>query len=648
MCGIHGIITLDKESIDPNKYHSALCSLRHRGPDDYGFVLINTETKEKIEKEQLISNGIPCTEQETLVLDVPGKYNLCLGQCRFSIIDLSPAGHQPMYNEDKTIFIIFNGEILNYKELRKELEGKHTFKSQSDTEVIIHGYEEWGLESLVQRMIGFWAFAIYDMNINTILCSRDRFGVKPFFYYFNGQRFIFGSEIKSIFPWISPTLNEKRIAQYFYFKYPDPTATFFNEIHMLAPSCNIILQLTTKQLTTKNYWDIPNKNAEYSDFELQPMLKEFYEHFEYSMKINMRSDVPIALFLSGGIDSTMILGYLKKMSESKMLDDDTNYDLVKLKTFSMIPESKDRSEKPQIDEVLKYHGIEGNYIYVNFTDYITKFDTFLHYLDEPVEDLSHFLNYLMFETVQKENIKIILSGMGGDEIFAGYRPHIIRFLKDLAKRKKYGTLLVEIVKLRYYIYPYLWKFLRRISKIKAKIHGKIIKFKESEAYVPPYAINSLADLLHFDLIGGYGHLLLRMQDITSMIWPIEIRTPFLHHPMVEWAFGLPLSTKIHDGYTKYLLRQAGKSYIPDSVRLLKAKVGFPSSEKSWAIKVLKENRNQIVELHPYIQDFINVQELDKFYDRILKKEREEDIQLFWKIVIFGRWVKKLKEKGILN
>ncbi len=648
MCGIHGIISFDKQQIDYNKFHSSLCALRHRGPDDYGFVFFNSETKGLIKKEEIIRENPKSGCQDLDLSNLSEEYNLLLGQCRFSIIDLSETGHQPMFNEDHSISIVFNGEILNYKELRDELKQHHTFKGQSDTEVLLHGYEEWGLETLVQKCIGFWAFTIYDSNRKTIVCSRDRFGIKPFFYYHDGSKFIFGSEMKAIIPWISVTVNKERVAQYFFFKYPDPTTTFFNQIKMLAPASNLIIDLTTKQMHIKVYWDITNKNTEYSEFELSKIVNEFYDHFEYSLKINMRSDVPIALFLSGGIDSTMILGYLKKMVNLKQLDEDTNYNMIQLKPYSMIPENKDHSEQPQIEQVLKYHGIEGEFIHVDIKDYETKFEYFLQYLDEPVEDLSHFLNYLMFEKVQKDNIKIIISGMGGDEIFAGYRPHIIRYINDLMKRKKYFRVLVEIIRLRQYIYPYMWKFLRRISKIKAKVHKKIIKLEEIQSYSPAYSIENLADFLHFDLVGGYCHLLLRMQDITSMIWPIEIRAPFLHHPLVEWAFSLPLSTKIHDGYTKYLLRQAGKSYIPDSVRLLKVKVGFPSSEKSWAIKVLKQNIEHVKALHPYIEEYINIEELDSFYQRILKKEREEDIQLLWKIIIFGRWMKKMKEKGVLK
>ena len=230
MCGIHGILNFKREKLDYDKFLSGLCSIQHRGPDDFGFVLINTISKEQKQKESIMTDKNAKLCQPNLHLNVSGNFDLVLGQCRFAINDLSVAGHQPMFNEDGSICIIFNGEILNYKELRKELSMTHKFKSESDTEVIIHGYEEWGIDALCQRMTGFWAFAIYDSHQNKLICSRDRFGLKPFFYHLNDTNFIFGSEIKAIFPWIDITLNEDRISQYFTFKYR--THQFYNEIKM--------------------------------------------------------------------------------------------------------------------------------------------------------------------------------------------------------------------------------------------------------------------------------------------------------------------------------------------------------------------------------------------------------------------------------
>lgn len=648
MCGIHGILNFKREKLDYDKFLSGLCSIQHRGPDDFGFVLINTISKEQKQKESIMTDKNAKLCQPNLHLNVSGNFDLVLGQCRFAINDLSVAGHQPMFNEDGSICIIFNGEILNYKELRKELSMTHKFKSESDTEVIIHGYEEWGIDALCQRMTGFWAFAIYDSHQNKLICSRDRFGLKPFFYHLNDTNFIFGSEIKAIFPWIDITLNEDRISQYFTFKYPDPTSTFYNEIKMLAPSANLFIDLKTGQSEIIEYWNIQNKNLEYSKFNADELAPILLKHFEQSLRENMPSDAPVGITLSGGIDSTFILGYLRKMIESKKLDPDTDYNIVKLNIYSMIPEGKDRSEKPEIEQALKFNNVEANLIHVKFSDYLDNFDTFISYCDEPVDDNSIFLNYLMYTHIKKDNIKVVLNGMGADEIFGGYRPHIIQYVKDLLKRRKLFKLIKETFKLRSFIYPYIWKFIRRITGAKAKAHAKIINVHEVPPYAPPYSVKNLADLLNFDLIGGASYRLHKGYDQASMICPVETRSPFLYHPMVEWAFSLPLSTKIFNGYPKFLLRYASKSYIPESIRLLKEKIGFPSSEKSWAINMLKDRQEDLIALHPYLEPYINTKELPNFYKRILKKELEEDIQLLWKLIIFGTWMKKMKERKIIK
>ncbi len=544
MCGISGIINFNNKLVEETNIRIMMHKMKHRGPDDEGLFI---------------------------------DKNVGLGFVRLSILDLSPAGHQPMYSHDNRFVIIFNGEVYNYIEIREELKEKYKFRTGTDTEVILAAYQEWG-EHCLDRFNGMFAFVIFDTKTKELFGARDRFGIKPFYYYFDDERFLFASEIKSILPLLEKKeANDQIIYDYLLFNRTDHTEeTFFKGIRKLQHGS--WLKIKNKKLAFERWYDINDKVKN----NISLSASEYRELFKDSLKLRLRADVPVGVSLSGGIDSSSIVASLVN-----------DFKLVNINTFSAVfgkNESTDESEF--IDQ---FRPIVKN---MHFTspDSDSFFEDFTKFIDthnEPVPDTNPYVQYKVMELASKK-VTVTLDGQGADEQLAGYHYFFGSFYIELIKQMKLITFVKENIEylrkhksinaLKYFLYYILPTQLQ--NKISNQIFSSIDK-KFYDTYKMDSGINNMlydpkslneSLLQHFEY--KLEHLL-RWEDLNAMHFSIESRVPFLDHRLVEATLSTPSDQKINRGETKHLLREALKDILPDKITQRKDKKGFDNPRDKW-------------------------------------------------------------------
>jgi asparagine synthase (glutamine-hydrolysing) len=596
MCGIAGIYSF-KGNAKPEHIKRMADSLRHRGPDDEGFLSVNSELRE----------AYPLTGSESKVqgpriegFDKP--VNLLLGHRRLSIIDLSAAGHQPMCNEDGSLWIIYNGEIYNYLELREELKPLgHQLKSQTDTEVVLHAYEEWGTDCL-NRFNGMWAFCIWDSKKKRIFCARDRTGVKPFYYTFNGQRFVFASEIKALLALddIAPKPNEQILADYLFSGLLDHTEeTFFKDIYQLKPGEYLLIE--DYKLTIKSYWDIEPKEVHFSRDE--DYAQRFRELFEDSIRLRLRSDVPIGTCLSGGLDSSSIVCLANQL----MFDGQTvDPKLIgeKQKTFSSCFEDHAYDEREYIELVLGQTSAEKNYVFPKGEHLHQDLSKLVWYQDEPFGSTSIYAQWEVMKLAKERGVTVLLDGQGGDELLGGYPPAFYHLLYGMVRHGRFGRFLKEVRGFRKYHARMSETILSHWSTSRfLKWMGRRVEWAEesferkfSRNFSRPSKFeNDLDNYLYHCLRSTTLPRLLHYEDRNSTAFSIEARLPFLDFRLVEYIFNLPPEQKIKEGVTKVVLRNAMKGILPEEVRNRYDKMGFVTPEDIWFSTVLKNKIYEIID-----------------------------------------------------
>src|SRR4030042_721227 len=436
MCGITGAYSF-KGSINPDYIKRMTDSLRHRGPDDEGFLAVDSTSGKVVSL-----TGIESKTYGPRIEDFNGSANLFLGHRRLSIIDLSPSGHQPMSNEDGTLWIVHNGEVYNYIEIRNQLEtlGYH-FKSRTDTEVILHAYEEWGVDCL-SRFNGMWAFAIINLKTKKMFCSRDRAGVKPFYYLYDGKRFCFASEIKALLQMddlcVEP--NEQIVADYLFSGLLDYThETFFKNIYQLRPGENLLVE--ADKLAVQTYWDIEVKEVRFphdSDY-----IERFYELLKDSIRLRLRSDVPIGSCLSGGLDSSSILCLANQlMFDGRHIDPRLVGE--RQKTFSSCFEGPTYDERKFIELVTHQTGAEKNYVFPKAENLLKDLSMLIWQQEEPFGSTSIYAQWNVMRLSKKRQVTVLLDGQGGDELLAGYPTSFYFLVRQILKSGNMKHLFKEL------------------------------------------------------------------------------------------------------------------------------------------------------------------------------------------------------------
>ena len=449
MCGIFGVLNFSEVNVDMNSLQDSVSIIKHRGPDDEGFAVFNTH--KKIREERYGDTSV--TKKGTYVLSgSPDVFNLAFGFRRLSILDLSVNGHQPFFNDDKSICIIFNGEVYNYIEIREELKQKgYKFRTGTDTEVIMNSYIEWG-EDCLSRFNGMWGIAIYDMRKNILFCSRDRFGVKPFYYYKDDKIFVFGSELKSVIeyfrkdPSFVKKINKEIAYDYFLNSFTDHTEnTFIQGIKHLLPSHYI--RVINNEFSIKRYFSLEvNKEfGKYDENKFQKIKNSFSELLYDSVNLRLRSDVAVGTCLSGGLDSSTVVSII-----NRLLKDGKEKNMLQIgsmqKTFSAVYDDKTIDERNFIEKIVKATNCDSHYIFPDKADFAEDADKFIFQLDEPIGGTSPYAQWNVMKLARQNNVTVLLDGQGADESLGGYEVYFGFLYANLFRQKNFAGLLSEVSK----------------------------------------------------------------------------------------------------------------------------------------------------------------------------------------------------------
>jgi asparagine synthase (glutamine-hydrolysing) len=583
MCGIFGIIS--NKNIKKNKLIYVSKTLSYRGPDDEGYLLVSTTGKTchsykgDISPQSLAIPHISSSE---------GNYNMALLHRRLSIIDLSDLGHQPM-NYTNRYWITLNGEIYNYIEIREELKfSGYIFKSNSDTEVVLAAYHKWGTRC-VERFNGMWAFAIYDEEKQKLFCSRDRLGIKPFYYSKQGHDFIFCSELKGIRSWLNnqTTINENKIREYLIKGQVIVGAsqeTQFNEIYQLMPGHNLVYNIPDQTYHINRYWELEINISKNQDFNFHK--ETFKELFMSSLKLRLRSDVEVGTCLSGGLDSSSIVCFGSLMFQKRF------------HTFSAVWPGSNCDETSFIQLANKQSGSIEHLVSYNENDFVSFHDRVMWHQELPIAGSSLFAQWMVMEEARKNNVSVLLDGQGADEILSGYPQYINPYINELFYRLKWKEFFKNRNNWNYYGYSYnkLLKILIK-NRVKRAITNLPISTQQKNLYQATfrYSISSKSNFLpaylkeHIEKTNLPN--LLHYEDRNSMAHSIEARVPFLDYRLVEFAINIPSHLKFNGALQKTILRESMKEYLPDPIYYRRDKIGFSTPIEQDIISKKPQLRN---------------------------------------------------------
>ena len=591
MCGIAGIIQSNPTWFTREHLKKMTDALAHRGPDGEGYWQNETGT-------------------------------VLLGHRRLSIIDLSDAGHQPMHlipgpspqsgeGGPPRYTIIHNGEIYNYIELRAALQKNgYSFRSQTDTEIIAASYDCWG-DLCVDYFDGMFSFAIWDEKEKELFAARDRFGEKPFFYFFDGQQFLFASEMKALWAaGIERRPNQKMLFNFITIGYTDnpaqPGETFFENISKLPASTSLKYNAANNKLELEKYWDIDfeKQDKKITDHEA---IEQFNHLFSTSVKRRLRSDVAIGTSLSGGLDSSSVVATASRL---------TTHDS-RLTTFSALFPGFEKDESVFANQVAGQFNLQQYSIGISADELIQDWEKICRHQEEPFGSASIYAQYKVFEKAKKQGTKVLLDGQGADEILAGYHKYYKWYWQELFRNRRLFR-SKELKAAREIGVPEKFDFKNVIAAyfpafatitlenqylLKALRHEDLtsdfVKLQSKEAYYTTPDHFTLNGVLHFNTCTHGLEELLRYADRNSMAHGREVRLPFLSHELVEFIFSLPAKFKIRDGWTKWLLRKTMEESLPSDITWRRDKVGFEPPQLQWmqhtnVQEMIRDAKNKLV------------------------------------------------------
>ena len=541
MCGIAGQFALNGEEADAALVGAMAQRLAHRGPDGEG---------------SFFSGPVG------------------LAHRRLAIIDLSDEGRQPMGNEDGSLQIVFNGEIYNYREIREELSAAgHRFASATDTEVILHAYEEWGRDCLA-RFNGMWAFALWDGRRRELFCARDRLSVKPFYYTLAGDSFIFASEIKALraHPDVGRRPNDRMLSTFLAWGVADHTGeTMYDGVFQLPPAHAVVVSEEGAG-EPERYWDFAmNPASREAGTDDETAARRARDLLTDAVRLRLRSDVPVGICLSGGIDSSTVAALVNVLLREESPESVGE----RQKTFSVCFDDPRFDESRHIDAVVAATKV-ANRRTVPGTDGLWEdIERLLYMQDEPFASLSIYAQYCVMRLARDE-VKVVLDGQGADEQLAGYIAYQAPYIRGLLRRREILAALREgIASARLHRSFFAWAAGQ--SRVRSERRELL---RGSAPEVLRYA-GSLDEVLKREVTASNLPLLLHWEDRNSMAFSIEARVPFLDYRLVEYLAGLPLDQKIRGGVTKHVLRRAIRGLVPDAVRCRMDKMGFVTPEEVW-------------------------------------------------------------------
>jgi asparagine synthase (glutamine-hydrolysing) len=578
MCGIAGIVA--PGGFDPRTLVEMTQMIDYRGPSGYGFAFASAENQLAIRHNEEQIAGI-------------GRPVVGLGNRRLAILDTSSNGNQPMTLDDGSLCVTYNGEIYNYKEVREELQKSgHRFRTGTDTEVLLHSYQQWG-EDCLQRFNGMWSFAILDRLHQKLFCARDRFGVKPFYFAVADDTFYFGSEIKQVLAasGMRREANPLVISEFLEWGLQDHLeVTSFAGVRQLLGGQLLSLDLRGPLLPkVRRYWEL----------EVQPELRisaddameEFRTRFESAVSLRLRSDVPVGVSLSGGLDSSAILCEARRVSPA-----------VQFPSFSACFEDAQLDERPFISAIAAATKSERHWTFPTSAAFWENVEAIIYHQDEPIGGTSVFAQWSVMQEARKQGIPVVLGGQGGDESLCGYRKYYFFYLWHLLRRADLAFFresfsLMNSGTTSHWSFGTAARYLPSAIRNQGSALERLATAELHEAANGKSKIigagTSIAERQKTDLLITSLPKLLRHEDRNSMAHSIETRLPFLDYRLVEFLVKCPPSFKLRHGWSKWILREALEGTLPDKVRLRKSKLGFNAPEGDWLRSGLRNGHGDL-------------------------------------------------------
>jgi asparagine synthase (glutamine-hydrolysing) len=621
MCGIAGFVDLvPMPQSDPaaeDRLRSMCAQIRHRGPDDEGIY---------------VGEGVG------------------LGMRRLSIIDLA-TGHQPIHNEDRTVWVVFNGEIYNYRELRRTLEAAgHKFYTASDTETIVHGYESWG-EAVFGKLRGMFGIALWDTRTRTLLVARDRPGIKPLYYGEAGGRLFFGSEAKCLLanPEVDRSVDLASVDHYLAYLYTPRDRAIFRGMRKLPPAH--YLRVCDGRLDVVRYWQLPVAGTPARTTEVQA-LDRLEATLEDAVRSHLVSDVPLGAFLSGGIDSSIVVGLMARLTGRRV------------KTFSIGFDEPAYDERPYARRVAEHLGTEHHELVVR-PDAFSILDKLIWHFDEPFGDASAIPTWYV-SRLASEHVTVVLSGDGGDELFGGYdrylpHPAVAKFdrhatgigrafaaatwrrLPHGARGKNFLRHVARDAQGRYLDSVTFYHADERRSLLSADAHAELADWDAETYFRAPFtrlaALPVATQMMAFDFETYLPDDCLTKVDRMSMAHSIESRVPLLDHSVVELAASLPADLKIRDGSRKHLLKALAYRLVPREL-LERPKQGFAMPIGAWFRGSMRDAFGDVLGSSAARQrGYFDYRFVDRILSEHLAGKRDHALRL-WQLLCFELWLRQ--------
>jgi len=611
MCGIGGFYGFEDDQLIKN----ISLALKHRGPD---------------------GEGIYTDKQATLL------------NRRLAIIDRA-GGDQPIFNEDQSLVVVYNGEIYNYQDLRTELIKKgHRFKTNSDTEVIIHAYEQWGVD-VFDRFNGMFAFCLYEIKNNKMILVRDHFGIKPLHYSIISRenlKLIFSSEIKPIFfsRLIAQEPNDRIIYRYLNFRvHNDQPETFFKDIYQLMPGEMMIIE--NNHFEIKKYTRLEKELLNNQKTRLtKDDARKFYLLLEKAVKIRLVSEVPVGSCLSGGLDSSSVVAVInqlikKQIAETKLVGQ-------KQKTFSAVFPKGNNNESAYIDELVRKITVNSFKTVPTPKKFFDDLTDFVKTQEEPTISTGPYAQYEVMK-LAKDRITVLLDGQGADEVLAGYYPYYFVYWRQLLKEKKYLRLLIELINSGDILWRFFFDWVKVILGFKKSLKPERLLKKDFQQRFKdehfPVTNDSLKKRLIADTFYHSLPALLRYEDRNSMRFSIEGRVPFLDPDLIRFIFSKSDDAIINSGWNKYLLRRAMKEQLPKKIVERRNKIGFTTPEHQWFL-ALKEEIFKIFLSKSFAQRrYFNQREVLLAFQQFIDGQIDDTL-IFWRLLNLELWLREFFDK----
>ena len=584
MCGIFGIWNLDREAVNISNLQLATNAIRHRGPDDEGYLLVNTRDG------RMRSCGGPDSDYR---LSLPHldqykseRFDVAFGFRRLAILDLSPGGHQPMASPDGKTWIVFNGEIYNYRELRTELAGHgHNFKTTSDTEVILAAYQQWG-ETCVEHFNGMFALAIWDSAAQKMFVARDRFGEKPFHYVYIPQRlFAFASEMKAL--WAAGVagrqIHEETLALFTQHGQVEIGEQTIYEGIVRLPQAHSLTLTADGRLQKRRYWDI-DPRIRIEDWSDKRYAEEFREQFTNSVNLRLRADVPVGSSLSGGLDSSTVVSVINRLLPESAVQ----------KTFSARFDDPSRDEGKWMDLVTQNNRVERHDVWPTAERFFEELSDLFWHQEEPFTSSSVYAQWSVMRLAKQNGVTVPLDGQGADEMLAGYHSYFNEMTDDLLSsfdvlgylKWRRDCLAMHGVVPGSFRRVLSQKTPEPVKRLLKKGLERTRALPQVEPAQPVYPrefakVSSLRKLLWWNTTREGLVELLRYADRNSMAHSREVRLPFLDHNLVEFVFKVPDRLLMRDGWTKWIIREAFRGIVPKEISDRVDKLGYMPPQQQW-------------------------------------------------------------------